>query len=82
MSAKRFRQYAEDCRRSAERLPPHQRPKMLEIAKAWEACAKMIDDEEKKDGDPEPAHPSITQSAKNFGGGGAASTPRHRRQNE
>ena len=63
MSALRFRQYAEDCRRSAERLPPDQRPKMLEIAKAWEACAKMIEDEEKKDDDPGP-HRSIEQSAK------------------
>jgi len=64
MSALRFRQYAEDCRRSAERLPPDQRPKMLEIAKAWEACAKMIEDEEKKDDDPGPVRPSLTQCAK------------------
>ena len=32
----------------AERLPPDQKPKMLEIAKAWEECAKMIEDDEEK----------------------------------
>ncbi len=87
MSALRFRQYADDCRRSAEKLPPDQRPKMLEMAKAWEACAEMIEDEEKKDDEPEPARASIAGQfnrdvRKKFGGGGAASAPRDRRHNE
>jgi hypothetical protein len=54
MNANRFRQYAEDCRRMAERLPPDQKPKMLEIAKAWEECATMIEDDQKKAGEQAP----------------------------
>jgi hypothetical protein len=41
--AKRFREYAEDCRRMAERLPPDQKQRMLEIARAWEDTATLIE---------------------------------------
>ena len=40
--ATRFQQYAQDCKRMAETMSGEQMAKMLEIAKAWEQCAEVI----------------------------------------
>jgi len=34
-----YRQYAEECRRLAERAPPKEKVALLEIAAAWDECA-------------------------------------------
>jgi hypothetical protein len=47
--AKRYRQYAAECRRMAERLPPDQKQKLLEIAQAWDESAKLIDGKDRND---------------------------------
>jgi hypothetical protein len=47
--AKRYRRYAAECRRMAERLPPDQKPKLLEIAQAWDESAKLIDGKDRDD---------------------------------
>jgi hypothetical protein len=39
-SAEKYRQFAEDCRRLAEKATPKDRNVLLEIAEAWEQCAK------------------------------------------
>ena len=39
-SAEKYRQFAEDCRRLAEKAAPKDRTVLLEIAEAWEQCAK------------------------------------------
>jgi hypothetical protein len=39
-SAEKYRQFAEDCRRLAEKAAPKDRSVLLEIAEAWEQCAK------------------------------------------
>jgi hypothetical protein len=35
----KYLEYAQDCRRMAEKMAPEQKEKLLEIAKAWEECA-------------------------------------------
>jgi hypothetical protein len=39
-SAEKYRQFAEDCRRLAEKAAPKDRAVLLEIAEAWDQCAK------------------------------------------
>jgi hypothetical protein len=38
-SVEQYRQYAEECRRLAERAPPKEKVASLEIAAAWDECA-------------------------------------------
>jgi hypothetical protein len=38
-SVEQYRQYAEECRRLAERAPPKEKVALLEIAAAWDECA-------------------------------------------
>lgn len=46
-SAKRFRDYAAECRRMAQRAPEKDRKVLMEIAAAWDVCAEEA---ERKDG--------------------------------
>jgi hypothetical protein len=39
-SAEKYRQFAEDCRRLAEKAAAKDRTILLEIAEAWEQCAR------------------------------------------
>jgi histone H3/H4 len=39
-SAEKYRQFAEDCRRLAGKAAAKDRAVLLEIAEAWEQCAK------------------------------------------
>jgi hypothetical protein len=39
-STEKYRQFAEDCRRLADKATPKDRIVLLEIAEAWEQCAK------------------------------------------
>jgi hypothetical protein len=39
-SAEKYRQFAEDCRRLAEKAAAKDRIVLLEIAEAWDQCAK------------------------------------------
>jgi hypothetical protein len=39
-SVEQYRQYAEECRRLAERAAPKEKVAILEIAEAWDECAK------------------------------------------
>jgi hypothetical protein len=39
-STEKYRQFAEDCRRLAEKAAPKDRTVLLEIAAAWDQCAK------------------------------------------
>jgi histone H3/H4 len=39
-SAEKYRQFAEDCRRLAGKAAPKDKIVLLEIAEAWEQCAK------------------------------------------
>jgi hypothetical protein len=39
-SVEQYRQYADECRRLAERAPPKEKVALLEIAAAWDQCAK------------------------------------------
>ncbi len=39
-SAEKYRQFAEDCRRLAEKATSKDKTVLLEIAEAWEQCAK------------------------------------------
>ena len=41
----KYRQYAKECRRIAQQLPPNQKTMLLEIAEAWIRCAE---EEERK----------------------------------
>jgi hypothetical protein len=41
--AKRFRENAEECRRIAATLPPEQKERLLQIAKAWDEAATAED---------------------------------------
>lgn len=45
--AKRFHEYAEECRKIATSLPPDQKARLLEIGKAWEECAKAAEAKER-----------------------------------
>jgi hypothetical protein len=42
-SAERYRQYAQDCRRLAQRAAPKDKAVLLEIADAWDQCANATD---------------------------------------
>jgi hypothetical protein len=46
--AKRFRDYAAECRRLAQRASEKDRTVLMEIADAWIACAEETDRKEKK----------------------------------
>jgi hypothetical protein len=39
-SVEQYRQYAEECRRLAARAAPKDKAVLLEIAAAWDECAK------------------------------------------
>ena len=52
-NARQYRQYAVECRRIAQTMPPEQRARLLEIAQAWEALAR--DAEQDKAEEEEPA---------------------------
>jgi hypothetical protein len=39
-SVEQYRQYAEECRRLAGRAAPKEKVALLEIAAAWDECAK------------------------------------------
>jgi hypothetical protein len=39
----KFREYAEECKKLAAAAKPHHKEKLLEIAKAWEDCAKEME---------------------------------------
>lgn len=41
-SVEQYRQYAEECRRLAGRAAPKEKVALLEIAAAWDECAKAI----------------------------------------
>jgi hypothetical protein len=41
-NAEKYRQYAEDCRRMAQRAAPKDKAVLLEIANAWEQCGAHI----------------------------------------
>ncbi len=41
--SKTFRMYAEECRRLARAMPAH-KDKLLEMAKAWMACAEAAEE--------------------------------------
>jgi hypothetical protein len=44
--ARQYRQYAEECRRIARTLPPDQRERLMEVADAWDACARTAESKE------------------------------------
>jgi hypothetical protein len=39
----KFREYAEECRKLAAMAKPDHKEKLLEIAKAWEECAREVE---------------------------------------
>ena len=39
----KFREYAEECRKLAETAKAGHKEKLLEIAKAWEDCAREME---------------------------------------
>jgi hypothetical protein len=39
-SVEQYRQFAEECRRLAEGAPPKEKVALLEMAGAWDQCAK------------------------------------------
>ncbi len=39
----KFREYAEECKKLAETAKPDHKAKLLEIAKAWEECARELE---------------------------------------
>ena len=39
----KFREYAEECKKLAETAKPDHKEKLLEIAKAWEECARELE---------------------------------------
>ena len=41
--AERFRQYAAECRRLAERVSQKDKDALMEIAAAWIACAEQVE---------------------------------------
>ena len=43
--ANKYREYAEECRRLAEKLPPKDRDAILEIGNAW---TQLAEEEERK----------------------------------
>ena len=49
-NAKRFLEYAEECRRIAATLPHAQKERLLTIAKAWEEAAKAAEAKEQSQG--------------------------------
>jgi hypothetical protein len=53
-NAKLYRQYAAECRRIAQTMSPEQKIRLLEIAEAWEVCARDAEKEQASD-EEEPA---------------------------
>jgi hypothetical protein len=47
-NAKRFREYADECRKVATTLQRDQRERVLEIAKAWDECAAAAEAQDKR----------------------------------
>jgi hypothetical protein len=47
-SPETYRKYAEDCRRLAEKAAPKDKAVLLEIASAWDQCAKDAGSESKR----------------------------------
>lgn len=45
-NAKKFRDYAAECRRLAQRAPEKDRKVLMEIAEAWIACAEEAERKE------------------------------------
>jgi hypothetical protein len=41
-SAEKYQHYADECRRLARHAAPQDRAVLLEIAQAWEQCAKAV----------------------------------------
>ena len=39
----KFREYAEECKKLAETAKSDHKAKLLEIAKAWEECARELE---------------------------------------
>ena len=39
----KFREYADECRKLAATAKPEHREKLLEIAQAWEECAREVE---------------------------------------
>jgi hypothetical protein len=55
-NAKLYRQYAAECRRIAQTMSPDQKARLLEIAEAWDACARDAEKEQGSD-EEDPAQP-------------------------
>jgi hypothetical protein len=53
-NAKLYREYAAECRRIAQSMPPEQKARLLEIAEAWDVCARDAEKGERSEED-EPA---------------------------
>ena len=49
--ASRFRQYAAQCRRLAERAMGQDKTTLMEIAVAWIACAEQVERKQETKGD-------------------------------
>ena len=47
-NAKKFRQYAAECRRLAERASEKDRKALMEIAQAWITCAEEAERKEQR----------------------------------
>jgi hypothetical protein len=45
-SPEQYRKYAEDCERIAREGSSHNRAALLEIARAWRACAEEVEQRE------------------------------------
>ena len=54
-NAQKFRDYAAECRRLAQRAPEKDRKVLMEIADAWDACAQEAERKENS-----PARRSVT----------------------
>ena len=48
-SAEKFRQYAAECRRLAQRAAEKDRQVLMEIAEAWMACAEEAERKDKRE---------------------------------
>jgi hypothetical protein len=44
----KFREYAEECRKLATTAKPDHKAKLLEIAKAWDDCARELEERRKE----------------------------------
>ena len=45
----KYREYAADCRRLAERAGSNDKPVLLKIAEAWEQQAKLVESRKKRE---------------------------------